>query len=162
MLLRWKLTHSNVCGKSWVSHGSPAKFLRIKVPSLVVNSTLLHIFTLARNSIMGVARIWNRLFKPCHVTREVLQGSQFVLHHIRQEQEMTIHNPEYQLHHRQDPNDIAAGLRHRWLLLCSAKKVNDLALHRWWMFSWLSTFLLQYWVNYINFKFVLNSLKTEL
>ena len=37
--------------------------LWIKVVSLVVNSALLHILTLARNSIMAVARIWNGWFK---------------------------------------------------------------------------------------------------
>ena len=51
---------------------------------------------------MGVARVLKR------VVQTTSQESQLVCHHVCRKMEMTVHDPEIQLHYRQDPHDILA------------------------------------------------------
>ena len=60
---------------------------------------------------MGVAKSLERMvqFDAHHMTRVTSLGSLLVCHYIHHKQ-MTIHNPEVQLHYHQDLHDILVQL----------------------------------------------------
>ena len=71
--------------------------------------------------MLKVFRVFN--FRTLALTStKIFNNENFPIYRVFRKQKTTIHDPDVQLHYRQDPLDKLARLRHRWFPPCSAGK----------------------------------------